>query len=63
LEAYQDLREQVDAKDKIIEQLTQDHTKDIQTFEELATKWEFKVGGSHCFPSAEWICLRKMFRG
>lgn len=42
LEAYQDLREQVNAKQEIIDELKQSHTKDIKDFEQLATRWEKK---------------------
>jgi hypothetical protein len=42
LEAYQDLRMQLNAKEEAIESLKESHTKDIKDFEELATQWQQK---------------------
>lgn len=42
LEAYQDLRMQLIAKEEAIEELKQSHTKDIKDFEELAVAWHQK---------------------
>jgi hypothetical protein len=42
LEAYQDLRMQLIAKEEAIEVLKQSHTKDIKDFEELAAAWQLK---------------------
>ncbi|KAG9239249.1 hypothetical protein BJ875DRAFT_436677 [Amylocarpus encephaloides] len=42
LEAYQDLREQVNANQDAIEEMKHSHTKDIKDFEALATQWEEK---------------------
>lgn len=42
LEAYQDLRMLLNAKEEATELLKQSHTKDIKDFEELATQWQQK---------------------
>ncbi|KAF4635340.1 hypothetical protein G7Y89_g2761 [Cudoniella acicularis] len=42
LEAYQDLRLQINANQDTIEELKESHTKDIKEFEALATSWERK---------------------
>ena len=42
LEAYHDLRIQLNAKGDTIELLKESHTKDIKDFEELATQWQQK---------------------
>ena len=42
LEAYQDLRVQLTAKDEVIEMLKRSHTKDIKDFEDLASQWHQK---------------------
>lgn len=42
LEAYQDSRMQLMAKEETIEILKQSHTKDIKDFEELAAAWQQK---------------------
>jgi hypothetical protein len=44
LEAYQDLRGRVDAKQAVIEETKRGHARDIKAFEELTTQWGFKVG-------------------
>jgi hypothetical protein len=38
LEAYHDLQEQLDARDKEIEELRSGHTRDVQDFENLAER-------------------------
>jgi len=46
LEAYQDLRQQLNQKEETVEELKeelkQSHTRDIKEFENLATQWEEK---------------------
>jgi hypothetical protein len=42
LEAYQDLREQLNSQQDVIEELKRGHTKDIKEFEALANRWEIK---------------------
>ncbi|TVY39491.1 hypothetical protein LOCC1_G005771 [Lachnellula occidentalis] len=44
LEAYYDLRQQLNAQQDTIEELKQNHTKNVNDFEALATRWEFKEG-------------------
>ncbi|TVY16724.1 hypothetical protein LARI1_G005250 [Lachnellula arida] len=42
LEAYYDLRQLLNAQQDTIEELKQNHTKDVNDFEALATRWELK---------------------
>ncbi|PQE13008.1 hypothetical protein CJF30_00002922 [Rutstroemia sp. NJR-2017a BBW] len=42
LEAYHDLQEQLDARDREIEELRSGHTRDVQDFENLAERWMSK---------------------
>jgi hypothetical protein len=42
LEAYQDLRMQLIAKEEAIDALKESHTKDIKDFEDLASQWHQK---------------------
>lgn len=45
LEAYQDLRQQLNTTQETTEELKLSHTKDIKEFEELAAQWENKERG------------------
>lgn len=42
LEAYQDLRTQLNAKDEVIEELKESNRKDIREFEDMAARWDQK---------------------
>jgi hypothetical protein len=44
LEAYYDLRQQINSQQDMIEELKQNHTKNVKDFEALATRWEAKEG-------------------
>lgn len=42
LESYYDLRQQLNAQQDTIEELKENHTKNVNDFEALATRWELK---------------------
>jgi len=44
LEAYYDMRQLLNAQQDTIEELKQSHTKNVNDFEALATRWELKEG-------------------
>ncbi|TVY38070.1 hypothetical protein LSUB1_G004470 [Lachnellula subtilissima] len=48
LEAYYDMRQLLNAQQDTIEELKQNHTKNVNDFEALATTWELKEGDYKC---------------